>query len=200
MAFLLEPFLELANQHCLCEVFILTALAQTCFSHQIDHTCDLQRRSTRRYQLMWVTFILTFSLLPDFKYFFFLFVLPSFFILCVSRLYCRLCCHLSWPVTVLSTSLESSKIWMLPQSWKTSKLTSPWHTNTPSAVQLFFVLCHRGCSWLTTSATFIVILLWSCSPRIPQMQLYITQLVCWKPPKTENVFKAKPKNGAYTWK
>lgn len=133
-------------------------------------------------------------------FFFFLFVLPSVFLLCVSRLYCRLCCHLSWPVTVLSTSLESSKIWMLPQSWKTSKLTSPWHTSTPSAVQLFFVLCHRGSSWLTTSATFIVILLWSCSPRIPQMQLYITQLVCWKPPKTENVFKAKPKNGAYTWK
>lgn len=86
---------------------------------------------------------------------------------------------------------------------RAEKQVSWLHLGTPPLPRqcsCFFVLCHRGSSWLTTSATFIVILLWSCSPRIPQMQLYITQLVCWKPPKTENIFKAKPKNGAYTWK
>lgn len=36
----------------------ITAFAKTCFSHQIDHTCDSQRRSMRRYQLTWVAFIL----------------------------------------------------------------------------------------------------------------------------------------------
>lgn len=59
------------------------------------------------------------------------------------RLYYRPSCRLWWPVAVLSTLLESSKTWMLPQSWKTSRLS---FGTAPSSLDdvVVFVPSHRG--------------------------------------------------------
>lgn len=59
------------------------------------------------------------------------------------RLYYKPFCRLWWPVAVLSTLLESSKTWMLPQSWKTSRLS---FGTAPSSLDdvVVFVPIHWG--------------------------------------------------------